>query len=71
MSNRQTADLVALILASVVAVAVVGTVLVILWNELTVPEYDAGDAADGISKIISTLIGALVGYMAGRKVNGS
>lgn len=70
MNERQTADLVALMLAGIVAVAVIGTVLVILWNELTIPGYDASAAADGIGKIVSTLVGALVGYMAGRRVNG-
>lgn len=69
---RQTADLVALILAGVVAIVVVGTTAAILWQEITDADYRATDAADAIGRIIGVLVGALVGYMAGRTVkNGN
>lgn len=69
--QRPIGDLIALLLTGVVALAVGGTVLVLLWNELTIPGYNASDAADAMGKIISTLIGALVGYMAGKRSNGN
>lgn len=68
---RQTADLVALILAVVVAVTVVLTVFVIGWVTINQPDQDLSDAADAIGRIVGVLVAALVGYMAGRRVNGN
>lgn len=65
---RQTADVVALILAVVVAVVVVATAVVVLYIEVTKPDQDHVGATEAISRIVSVLIAALVGYMAGRGV---
>ncbi len=61
---RQTADLIALILAVVVAIVIVLTTVVLLW--LSINGQQASLAADAISRFISVIIAALVGYMAGR-----
>lgn len=67
---RQTADTIALILAGVVAVITVGTAAVLLWIELTHPDQQTSDAADFVGRVVTTLIAALVGFMAGRQLNG-
>lgn len=64
--RRDTADLVALILAILVVVVVMLTAVVLLWIEIVHPEQDTGDAADFVGRVVATLIAALVGYMAGR-----
>ena len=71
MNPRQTADLIALILSIVVAVVTVLTAITLLYIEVTHPDQDTGSAAEAISRILSVLIAALVGYMAGRRVNGN
>lgn len=71
MKPQNTADLVALILAGIVAITVVGTVAALLFIELRSPDQDTSGAADAISRITSVLVAALVGFMAGRKVNGN
>lgn len=65
---RQTADIVALILALVVAVVTVLTAVVLLYLAVTSPEQDMAGAADAVGRIVGVLVGALVGYMAGRRV---
>lgn len=69
---HQTADVIALILALVVAVVVVATAVTLLAVELLHPDQDTIGAAEAIGRIVSVLIAALVGYMAGRaaKPNG-
>jgi small neutral amino acid transporter SnatA (MarC family) len=66
---RQTSDLVALILAVVVAFVIIATTIVLLWLALTGQRSAMGTAADAISRFVSVIIAALVGYMAGRQVN--
>ena len=66
---RQTADLVALILAIVVAVVIISTTFALLYIGLTGSDTSIAFAADAISRFISVIIAALVGYMAGRQIN--
>lgn len=68
---RQTADLVALILVITVAIVIITTTVALLYIAFTGSDTDTGYAADAISRFISVIIAALVGYMAGRRVNGS
>jgi hypothetical protein len=67
---RQTADLIALILAVVVAIVVVATAVTLLYVQVIHPGQAVDAAADFVSRITSILVAALVGYMAGRRVNG-
>ncbi len=67
---RRTADLIALLLACVVSLVVLATAFTLLYISITNPRQDTGYAADAISRIISVLVAALVGYMAGRRMNG-
>lgn len=66
---RQTADLIALILAVVVAVVVLATAVTLLYLKVTRPAQDTGMAADSIGRLVSVLVGALLGYMGGRRVD--
>ena len=68
--HRQTGDLVALILASVVAVVIITTTLTMLYIAVTGSDADVSLASDAISRFISVIIAALVGFMAGQRVNG-
>lgn len=69
---KKTADLVALILALVVAVVVIAAAATLLYLQIVHPVQDTSGAADAISRIVATLVAALVGYMAGRAtVNGN
>lgn len=68
---KQTADWIALLLAGVVAIVVILTSLFLLYVQLVHPGQDTEYAAEQISRIISVLVAALVGYMAGRRVNGA
>ncbi len=67
---RHTADLVALILVGVVAFVTIATAGALLYISITNPGQDVTKAADAIGRIISVIIAALVGYMAGRKIVG-
>lgn len=67
---RQTADLVALILAIVVAVVIISTTFALLYVSVTGSDSSVAFAADAISRFVSVIIAALVGYMAGRQVSG-
>ena len=71
MKPQNTADLVALILAVIVAITVVGTAIVLLYVELRSPDQDTSAAADFVSRVVSVLVAALVGFMAGRRINGN
>jgi hypothetical protein len=67
---QQTADVIALILTGVVAVVVLLTAVGVIWIEITQPRGEIDQAVDAIGRILAALVAALVGYMAGRKVNG-
>lgn len=64
---RQTADLVALILAGVVGFVTTATAGALLYISITNPGQDVSKAAEAIARILSVIIAALVGYMAGRR----
>jgi hypothetical protein len=66
---KQTADTVALILAIVVAVVTLLTALTLAYTKIVHPEINGDQAFDAMGRIISVLVGALVGYMAGRRVD--
>jgi Na+/H+ antiporter NhaA len=46
-------------------------VLSLLISEIWYPDRDLGMLADRIAAIVSSLIAAIVGYLAGRGVNGT
>ena len=66
---RQTADVVALVLVGVVAAVVIPTACTVLVVTVSHPEQDVSNAAEAIGRIVSVLIAALVGFMAGKRVS--
>lgn len=66
---KQTPDLVALILACIVAAVTLLTALTLLFVSVVRPEQDVSRAAEAIGNILGVLIAALVGYLAGRRVS--
>ncbi len=67
---RQTADVIALIFGAVVGLVVVATTFSVLYIKITHPEQDTTPATTVIAQLVGVLVAALVGYMAGRNVNG-
>lgn len=63
---RQTADLIALLLAATVSLIILATSFVLLYLEVVNPDQDTAQAGETIARIVSVIIAALVGYMAGR-----
>ena len=53
-----------------VVVVVIATAFTILYISITHPEQDSTRAADAVGRILGVLVGAIVGYMAGRRING-
>lgn len=70
MSDRPTADLVILFLAGLVGIVVLGMLTFIVLVSVYNPEVKITDLAIRIAAITNTLTGAVVGYVAGRGVNG-
>jgi hypothetical protein len=66
---RQTADIVALILAVVVAIVTVATALAVLYIRITHPEQDVVPAAEAIGRIVGVIVAVLAGFLAGRQVD--
>lgn len=70
MSDRPTADLVILFLAGLVGIVILTMLVFIAWVSVYNPEVKITDLAIRIAAITNTLTGAIVGYVAGRGVNG-
>jgi len=67
---RPTTDLLLLIVAGTIATSVVLSVIVVGVAELIHPETDTSMAAAALSGVISTLVGLLAGFLAGRTNRG-
>lgn len=69
LRDRPTADLIVMFLAFLVGVCVVGSLVAIVLARFTNPGVDLDKAAARIADVTNTLIGAIVGYLAGRGVD--
>ena len=69
MSQRPTTDLLLLIVAGTIAAAVLLSVLAVGVSEIVHPDADTSHAAAALSGVISTLVGLLAGFLAGRTRN--
>lgn len=70
LRERPTPDLIVMLLAGVVALCVVGLAMAVMVSSLWFPDHDITSLSQRIGTILSSLIGAIVGYLAGRGVNG-
>lgn len=70
LSDRPTPDLIVIFLAGVVGVVLVLSVLSMLWAFAYRPEADLSIAASRVGTIVSSLVTGIIGYIAGRGMNG-
>ena len=66
LKNRPTADVVVLLLTMLICIVVTITVISISVAKVLRPDVDMSKAGDAIFNMISTIIGALVGFISGR-----
>jgi hypothetical protein len=68
--DRPTADLIVIVLTGLVATIILVSVAGIFLLEVFRPEVNVEKLAARIGTIISTLVGAIVGYVAGKSNSG-
>lgn len=66
LRDRTAPELVMLILAATVGLLLLAAVVLVGVLEIVRPETDTGDALDMLASTITILVGAIVGYLAGR-----
>lgn len=69
LRDRPTADLIVILLSGVVAFCVVSLATAVVVSSIWFPDHDITSLSQRIGTIISSLIGAIVGYLAGRGVS--
>jgi mannitol-specific phosphotransferase system IIBC component len=69
LRDRPTPDLIVFILTVVVAVCVFALVVALLVSSIWFPDHDVASLSQRVGTILSSLIGAIIGYLAGRSVN--
>ena len=68
LRDRPTPDLIVICLTGLVALILVAVTAALIISELWYPDRELGQLADRIATILSSLIAAIVGYLAGRGV---
>jgi Na+/H+ antiporter NhaA len=68
--DRPTPDLIVLALTGVVILVLVFTTITLLVEAIWYPDHGEAEVAKRIGQILSSLVAAIVGYLAGRGVNG-
>lgn len=66
MSGRPTTDVLILMVAGTICLVVLIIGIGVVVVELVTPGADTATAVSGLSGIVSTLIGLLAGFLAGR-----
>ena len=66
LKNRSTTDIVVLLFTALVAAVIILIVLGAVIGRIIHPEMDVSKAAEIVMQNISTIIGALVGFISGR-----
>lgn len=69
LRDRPTPDLIVIALTVVVAVCIVGLAAAVIISSIWFPSHDVASLTQRIGTILSSLIGAIVGYLAGRGVS--
>jgi hypothetical protein len=66
LRDRPTADLIVIVLTGVVTVILLIAVVGVILLEVYRPETDIQALAARVGTLVSSLVGAIVGYIAGR-----
>jgi hypothetical protein len=64
--NRSTIDIVVILLTSIVGLTMLSVVIGVILLRLLRPEVDVKGAGSVIGNVLTTLVGALVGFVGGR-----
>ena len=59
-----------LVFTGIVAIFIIGSGVAIVAVELNNPETDTSDAVNGLTTIITSILSALLGLLAGRSLDG-
>lgn len=68
VTKRSTTDIVVLMLTVLICVVMVITVVGVTIIRIVHPELEVQRAAEAVNNMLSTIIGALVGFISGRAV---
>jgi hypothetical protein len=66
MKGRSVIELMVLTFTFVVAISILGLGFLIIWAEVNNPEADTGLIANTLMSLISGILGALLGLIAGK-----
>ena len=70
MKDRPTGEILVLMIAGTICGAVVLGTITILVLALLRPDYDYNGGARTIADLLTTMVGLLAGYLAGKSSNG-
>ena len=65
-SDRSTADLMVLIIATTICVAILLALIGVFTLQLAEPKVDLTHLVGNLNDVINTMIGLMAGYLAGR-----
>ncbi len=71
MKNRSVIEVMVIVFTFVVAFFIVGLGLIIIWVEVKSPESDTGVLANTLGTLVSGILGALLGLIAGKGSSGT
>jgi hypothetical protein len=66
LAHRPTTEIVVILFTLLICTVLIITVLAITVQKTLYPEQDLSKAGDAVFNMISTIIGALVGFISGR-----
>lgn len=66
LTKRSTADLIVLYLAGLIGVVLVVVVVALAIDAVAHPNADIGAAVGRVADLVTTLLGVVIGYLAGR-----
>ena len=64
--DRSTTDIVVILFTLMIGVAITMTIVGILFIKVQFPQTDVSKASEFVGNVITTVVGALVGFIGGR-----
>ena len=65
-ADRSVVEIIAIVLTIVLAVVILGSGAAIAVIEVVHPKTDTSDGVDALGRVVSVILGALLGVLAGR-----